>query len=194
LRFTGTLTCQVFFRSVGFRMRNRGRVSGLQAALSGSNPKAPGFAGGYLLNPSPVTSGPPSIAGDAARTRHRLPLAASRARSLTPEAQSTFAAIDFLSVADKANEATRLQPPKDPEKKLRLRVRPSHQLLTDFGIPSPLRFVEDDDVFGWPRSVCMLFQIAEEVLDRRVSLVLSFGLRTPRTITESRRSVGRGSE
>ena len=30
-------------------MRNRGRVSGLQAALSGSNPKAPGFAGGYLL-------------------------------------------------------------------------------------------------------------------------------------------------
>src|SRR5208282_2128736 len=49
LRFTGTLTCQVFFRSVSFRMRNRGRVSGLQAALSGSNPKAPGFAGGYLL-------------------------------------------------------------------------------------------------------------------------------------------------
>src|SRR5208282_3904101 len=50
LRFTGTLTCQVFFRSVSFRMRNRGRVSGLQAALSGSNPKAPGFAGGYLLS------------------------------------------------------------------------------------------------------------------------------------------------
>ena len=32
-------------------MRNRGRVSGLQAALSGSNPKAPGFAGGYLPGP-----------------------------------------------------------------------------------------------------------------------------------------------
>ncbi len=52
LRFTGTLTCQVFFRGVTFRMRNRGRVSGLQAALSGSNPKAPGFAGGYLLSRS----------------------------------------------------------------------------------------------------------------------------------------------
>ena len=31
-----------------FRNEGPGRVSGLQAALSGSNPKAPGFAGGYL--------------------------------------------------------------------------------------------------------------------------------------------------
>jgi len=31
-----------------FRNEGPGRVSGPQAALSGSNPKAPGFAGGYL--------------------------------------------------------------------------------------------------------------------------------------------------
>jgi hypothetical protein len=35
---------------------------------------------------------------------------------LTPEAQSTFAAIDFLSVADQANEAAPLQPAEDLEK------------------------------------------------------------------------------
>ena len=29
--------------------RNRGRVSDPTAAMSGSHPKAPGFAGGYLL-------------------------------------------------------------------------------------------------------------------------------------------------
>jgi len=96
---------------------------------------------------------------------------------LTPEAQSTFAAIDFLSVADKANEAVPLQPPKDPEKKLRLRVRPSHQLLTDFRVPGPLRLVENDDVFRWLRSVRVLLQITKEVLDRRVSLILGRRLR-----------------
>ena len=81
-------------------------------------------------------------------------------KSLAPEAQSTFAAIDFLSVADKANEAAPLQPPEDLEKKFRLRVWPPHQLLTDFGIPSPLRFVKNDDVFRWHRSVRVFFQIA----------------------------------
>jgi hypothetical protein len=30
-------------------MANRSSLSDVQAALSGSNPKAPGFAGGYLL-------------------------------------------------------------------------------------------------------------------------------------------------
>jgi hypothetical protein len=36
-----------------FRNEGPGRVSGPQAALSGSNPKAPGFAGGCLLCDSP---------------------------------------------------------------------------------------------------------------------------------------------
>jgi hypothetical protein len=53
-------------------------------------------------------------------THHRFPLAAARSKSFTPKAQATFAAIDFLSVAGKANKAAPLQPPKDLEKKLRL--------------------------------------------------------------------------
>ena len=98
----------------------------------------------------------------------------------TQEPQSTFAAIDFLPVADKANEAAPIQPPKDLEKKLRLRVRASHQFLTHFGIPSPLRFVEDDNVFRWHRAVGMLFEIAEQVLNCRVGLILGRGFQLAR--------------
>src|SRR5208283_4426553 len=101
-------------------------------------------------------------------------------KSLAPKAQSTLTPIDFLAVPNEADEAAPLQSPKDFEKKLRLRVRPSHQFLTDFGVPSPLRFVEDDDVFRRHRAVGMFFQIAEQVLNCRVGLILGRGFRLPR--------------
>jgi hypothetical protein len=51
-----------------------------------------------------------------------------------------------------------------------------HQLRTYFRVPSPLRLVKDDDVFRRLRTIGMLFEIAKQVLDHGVSLILRFCL------------------